>query len=83
MCVAGRNLGVIMRSLFGMGKPKTLQAEGGGGFVLTWATIVAVGLGFRSLCDSVTRHIGLAESSVSKLVAYRVGFNARRNLNAA
>ncbi len=33
MYVAGKNLGVIMRVLFGMGKPRTLQTEGGGFFV--------------------------------------------------
>ncbi len=39
MYVAGKNLGVIMRSLFGMGKPRTLQTEGGGGFSSIWAGI--------------------------------------------
>jgi len=28
MYVAGRNLGVMMRALFGMGTPKSLQTEG-------------------------------------------------------
>lgn len=83
MCVAGRNLGVIMRSLFGMGKPKTLQAEGRGGLLLILAAMVAIARGFRSLCDSVSRQIELAESSVSKFVARYVGFMTRRNLNAA
>ncbi len=82
MCVAGRNLGVIMRSLLGMGKPKTLQAEGVGGFLLIWAAIVAVGRSFRSLRELLVRRIRLAESSVSKFGAYYAGFNARRNLNA-
>jgi Transposase DDE domain len=58
MCVAGMNLGVIMRSLFGMGKPKTLQTEGMGGFLLMWARIIAIGRGFRSFCDSVTHRLG-------------------------
>lgn len=42
MCVAGRNLGVIMRSLFGVGKPKTLQAVGRGALWLIRAAIIAV-----------------------------------------
>jgi hypothetical protein len=83
MCVAGRNLGVIMRSLFGMGKPKTLQAEGAGGFLLILAAIVAIGRDLRSLCDSVSRDIDLAESSTSKFVAHCVGYMALRNLNVS
>ena len=83
MCVAGRNLGVIMRSLFGMGKPKTLQAEGADGFRLIWSAIVAVGRGFRSFCDWVAHHIELAESSVSEIAAYYVDFIARRNMKPA
>jgi len=82
MCVAGRNLGVIMRTLFGMGKPKTRQAECADGCWLIWSAIVAVGRGFRSFCDWVARHIELAESSVSKFAAYCRGFHAPRNLNA-
>ena len=42
MYVAGKNLGVIMRALFGMGKPRTLQTEGGGGFSSIGARIVAI-----------------------------------------
>jgi transposase len=53
--VAGRNLGVIMRALFGMGKPKTLQAEGGAGFALIWAKIRALRDAFRSFSDLVAR----------------------------
>jgi transposase len=41
MYVAGKNLGVIMRALFGMGKPRTLQTEGGGGSSSTWARIAS------------------------------------------
>ena len=42
MYVAGRNLGVIMRSLFGVGKPKTLQAAGRGVLWLIMAVLIAV-----------------------------------------
>ena len=76
ICVAGRNLGVIMRSLFGMGKPRTLQTEGGGGFSLIWARIVAIRGVFRSLRDSVTHRIELAESSASEVAARHSGFIA-------
>jgi transposase len=34
--VAAHNLGLLMRKLFGMGKPRTLQGAGGVGFVLGW-----------------------------------------------
>ena len=34
--VAAHNLGLLMRKLFGMGKPRTLQAAGGLVFVLGW-----------------------------------------------
>jgi transposase len=74
MYVAGKNLGVIMRSLFGMGKPRTLQTEGGGGFSLIWATIVAIAGLLRSLCGSVTHWIKWAESSASQFVARHKGF---------
>ena len=76
MCVAGKNLGVIMRSLFGMGKPRTLQTEGGGGFSLIWARIVAIRGVFRSWCDSVTHRLELAESSASEIAARHRGFIA-------
>jgi transposase len=36
MQVAAHNLGLLMRKLFGMGKPRTLQAAGGLLFVLGW-----------------------------------------------
>jgi len=51
MYIAGRNLGVIMRALFGMGKPKTLQTEGEGGFLSIWAKIEAL---YRLLGSSGT-----------------------------
>jgi transposase len=76
MYVAGKNLGVIMRSLFGMGKPKTLQAEGGVGFWLIWARMLAICGVFRSFCDSVTHQIDLTEFSASQIVARQTGFIA-------
>ena len=77
MYVAGKNLGVIMRSLFGMGKPRTRQAAGGGGSWLIWARIAAIGGSFRSLWGSVTRRIELAESSASRSAARHRGFTAQ------
>ncbi len=50
MYVAGRNLGVIMRALFGVGKPRTLQSEGGCCFSSFWeqlATVAGLLLAFR------------------------------------
>jgi len=83
MYVAGKNLGVIMRSLFGMGKPRTLQAEGGGGFSLIWATIAAIVGLFRPLCGSVTHWIELAKYSASQFVARHRGFRPQPILAAA
>jgi len=34
--VAAHNLGLLMRKLFGMGKPRTLQGAGGAVFILGW-----------------------------------------------
>lgn len=34
--VAGHNLGLLMRKLFGVGKPRTLRRAGGLVFALTW-----------------------------------------------
>ena len=78
MYVAGKNLGVIMRALFGMGKPRTLQTEGGGGFSLIWARIVAICKVFRSLSDSARHRIEWAESWASEIVARHSGFNTHR-----
>ena len=61
MCVAGRNLGVIMRALFGMGKPRTLQTEGGGAFSSIWAAIEAVLGVLRSFGDQPVHRIRLAK----------------------
>jgi len=83
MYVAGKNLGVIMRALFGTGKPKTLQAEGGGGFSLIWAKIVAIGSVFRSMGRVVTHRIQWLGFSASKLVAHYSNFSLRPKLAAA
>ena len=77
MYVAGKNLGVIMRSLFGMGKPKTLQAEGGGGFSLIWAGIVAICGVFRRLGDVVTHRTQWVGFSVTEIVPRHSGFVPR------
>ncbi len=47
MYVAGRNLGVIMRALFGIGTPKSLQTEGEGSACafFAWLAMVPTGLG--------------------------------------
>lgn len=46
MYVAGRNLGVIMRALFGIGTPKSLQTEGKTSpcAVLAWLATVSIRL---------------------------------------
>jgi transposase len=77
MYVAGKNLGVIMRSLFGMGKPKTLQAEGGGGFSFLWAGIVAICGLFRSLGSVVAFRLQQFEFSAAGIVARHIGFVSR------
>ena len=58
MYVAGKNLGVIMRALFGMGKPRTLQTEGGGGFSSIWAVIVSVIGLWRAFRNRLAHRIG-------------------------
>ncbi len=69
MYVAGKNLGVIMRTLFGMGKPRTLQTEGGGGFSSIWAVIVSlIGL-WRAFRDYLAHRIGRDALSPQKLAA--------------
>lgn len=51
MYVAGRNLGVIMRALFGIGTPKSLQKGRGASpcAVFGWLSVVPTGL--RRLCE--------------------------------
>ncbi len=69
MYVAGKNLGVIMRALFGVGKPRTLQAEGGGGFSSVWAKIVAILCTDGAFRDHLSIPIRQANFSPSKFVA--------------
>jgi transposase len=83
MYIAGKNLGVIMRALFGMGKPKTLQTEGGGGFLSNWAKLTAVWRLFRSSGGLVAVRIGGTEFSVSKFLARPGGFTPRAVTAAA
>lgn len=59
MYVAGRNLGVLMRKLFGVGKPRTLPAEGRGGFAATWRAIAAVFALLGAFCDHLAHRRGL------------------------
>ncbi|GMU37050.1 MAG: hypothetical protein EDS66_14655 [Planctomycetota bacterium] len=65
--MAGRNLGVIMRALFGMGKPKTLPTEGGGVFALLAAPIRALMRVFRSLRDLLARGVESSGFSVAAI----------------
>ena len=69
MYVAGKNLGVVMRALFGMGKPRTLQTEGGGGFSSVWAKIVAILWVDRAFRDHLALQIRWTNFSPSKNVA--------------
>ncbi|MFQ5757737.1 MAG: transposase, partial [Acidiferrobacterales bacterium] len=76
MYIAGKNLGVIMRALFGMGKPRTLQPEGRGGFSLIRSGIVAVFGLFRPFGDDLAHRIQLAvfwprESSPATAASFR------------
>ncbi len=80
MYVAGKNLGVIMRALFGMGKPRTLQAEGGGGFALIWSEIVAVFGVFRSHGADLAYRIEMAKLSLPETLARYTRFIPRAAL---
>ena len=48
--VAAHNLGVVMRSLFGMGKPRVLQGAGGIGFALALCLWNVLGRWLRRWC---------------------------------
>jgi transposase len=50
MYVAGRNLGVIMRAMFGIGTPKSLQREGAASPCAFFAWLAGVFTGLRRLC---------------------------------
>ncbi len=67
MWVAGRNLGVIMRSLFGVGKPKTLQALGRGFSRLIRAATIAVGRALGWLREFLVHRIQLPNFWPQKL----------------
>jgi hypothetical protein len=56
MYVAGRNLGVIMRSLFNMGTPKSLQTEGQASACAVFAWLKLLVMGVRRLGDESARY---------------------------
>ena len=70
MYVAARNLGVIMRALFGMGKPRTLQTEGRGGFSSVWVEIALFVARLNAFCGDLMRRIGLGGLSLGKPTAH-------------
>ncbi len=83
MYVAGRNLGVIMRALFGMGKPRTLQTKGGGGFSSIWAGIAAYFGLLVAFSDDLAHRIGWGTFSPWISTASGGPVVQRRNLAAA
>lgn len=82
MYVAGKNLGVIMRTLFGMGKPRTLQTEGGGGLSSIWAVIASVIGLWPAFRDDLAHRIGWGAFLPQKLAAPN-GRLAPRQISAA
>lgn len=82
MCVAGKNLGVIMRSLFGLGTPKTLQGAGRGCLLFICVAIVPLSRAFRSLRRILIPRIPLADFSASGAVANSTALIAYRKLGA-
>ena len=83
MYVAGKNLGVIMRALFGIGKPRTLQTGGGGGFWSLWADITShIGLS-RAFRGPLAPRIVWDTFSPHKLIARHGSYIRKRNLAAA
>jgi len=77
MYVASKNLGVIMRALFGMGKPRTLQTGGGGGFSSLEAKIVAISRVFRLFRNPLALQTRWANFSPAKIVARHSVFVSR------
>jgi transposase len=70
MYVAGKNLGVIMRALFGMGKPRTLQTEDGGGFSSIWVKIAShIGL-LGAFSGDLACRLGLCAFSPRQIAAH-------------
>ena len=69
MYVAGKNLGVIMRSLFGMGTPRRLQAEGGDGCSSIGAVIASMIDLWRASPAHLTHRISWDAFSPEKLAA--------------
>lgn len=83
MYVAGRNLGVLMRVLFGMGKPKTLQAEGEAGFSSLLVQIAAAFGLCGAFCGDLARRIGLGAFSRGDSAVRSKRATRRRILAAA
>jgi transposase len=83
MYIAGRNLGVIMRALFGMGKPRTLQTEGGDVFALIWTTIRAVWGRFRAFGEHLPHRAQSVGYSTLQIQTRPAGPIRRANLAAA
>jgi transposase len=69
MYAAGKNLGVVMRALFGMGKPRTLQVEGGDGLSAVWWRIAAFFGQLVAFYGVLSRQIGLDVFSSRKPAA--------------
>ena len=65
MYVAGRNLGVIMRSLFNMGTPKSLQTEGQASACAVFAWLKLLVMGVRRLGDESVRYFTLGSHSLT------------------
>jgi transposase len=81
--VAGRNLGVIMRALFGVGKPRTLQTEGGGVLALILATIYSVWSRFRSLGEHLAHRVGSIGFPIREIAKHQSGLVGRATPAAA
>jgi len=77
MYVAGKNLGVIMRALFHIGKPRTLQPEGGGCLALIWAQIVVFFGGYSPFVAEVAHRIKMAKFSLPEFTTRHARFIPR------
>jgi transposase len=60
MYVAARNLGVIMRAIFGIGTPRTLQTKGEASPCAAFAWLAMVPAGLRRLCRDSATHLTYA-----------------------
>jgi transposase len=71
MYVAGRNLGVIMRAIFGIGTPKSLQKEGGVSPGALFAWLVVLRRALRRLYHSSVSGLTHAPKRVAPMPATR------------